>query len=164
MLKGLANATTCYSGLVLAVVGDGSLADKLAKDAEQIVPGRVRWVGRVNNTEMAGYYQAADLMLLSSNRESAARVISESLLAGTPVLSTDTAGALEVIENRVTGFVTPVGDLDAYSEALVELCSDVGRLAEMGEIGREQMASRVTAVAVTRQMKMLYEKALEKSN
>jgi len=164
MLSAFANAARQYPGLVLAIAGDGSLANTLAQEAERIVPGRVRWLGWVGNTEMPAFYQAADLMLLSSNRESAARVLYETLLAGTPALSTDTAGAREVIENDVTGHIVPVGDLAAFTQALIELCSSTDRLAEMGREGRRRMSSRVTAEAVTRQMRAVYEKVLERTD
>lgn len=160
MLAAFAEAARHHPGLVLAIAGHGSLANVLQQEAERIAPGRVRWLGWINNTEMAGYYQAADLLLLSSNRESAARVLYESLLAGTPVLSTDTAGAREVIDDGVTGRIVPIGDVEAYTRALIELCSDPDRLADMGQAGRRQMGSRVTAEAVVRQMRVLYEKAM----
>lgn len=160
MLSAFASAAKQHTGLVLAIAGSGSLADTLAQEAERIVPGRVRWLGWVGNTEMPAYYQAADLMLLSSNRESAARVLYESLLAGTPALSTDTAGSREVIEEGVTGRIVPVGDFDAYTHALIELCSTPDRLDEMGWEGRRRMSSRVTAEAVAQQLRAVYEKAL----
>lgn len=160
MLAAFAEAASRYPGLVLAIAGHGSLADELEQEAGRIAPGRVRWLGWIGNTEMPGYYQAADLMLLSSDRESAARVLYESLLAGTPVLTTDTAGAREVIEDGVTGRIVPVGDNEAFTHALIELCGNPGGLAGMGQAGRQQMTSRVTAEAVTRQMRAVYEKAM----
>ena len=160
MLSAFASAAKQHTGMVLAIAGSGSLADTLAQEAERIVPGRVRWLGWVGNTEMPAYYQAADLMLLSSNRESAARVLYESLLAGTPALTTDTAGSREVIEEGVTGRIVPVGDLGAYTQALIELCSASDRLDEMGREGRRRMSSRVTAEAVAQQLRAVYEKAL----
>lgn len=160
MLAAFAEAAGRQSGLVLAVAGHGTLADALKQEAERIAPGRVRWLGWIGNTDMPGYYQAADLMLLSSNRESAARVLYESLLAGTPALSTDTAGAREVIEDGLTGRIVPVGDTDAYTHALIELCGNPDGLAGMGQAGRRQMESRVTADAVAGQMRAVYEKAM----
>lgn len=160
MLSALASAAKQHTGLVLAIAGSGSLADMLAQEAERIVPGRVRWLGWVGNTEMSAYYQAADLMLLSSNRESAARVLYESLLAGTPALSTDTAGAREVIEDGVTGRIVPVEDADAYTHALIELCGTPDQLEKMGREGRQRMSSRVTAEAVAQKLRAVYEKAM----
>lgn len=160
MLAAFAEAAYRHPGLVLAIAGKGTLADALEQEAERIAPGRVRWLGWIGNTEMPGYYQAADLILLSSNRESAARVLYESLLAGTPVLSTDTSGAREVIEDGVTGRIVPVADTGAYTHALIELCGNPDGLIIMGQTGRQQMTSRVTAEAVASQMWVLYKKAL----
>lgn len=163
MLSAFARALESHPGLVLAIVGDGSLAETHRKESEYRTQGRVRWLGSIANVHMSTYYQAANLMLLSSNRESAARVLYESLLAGTPVLSTDTAGAREVITDGITGRIVPVGDLDGFSKALSELCSSIPKLKEMGNRGRQLLSSKVTAEAVTEQMKSLYHKALGKA-
>lgn len=160
MLRAVGAAAKVQPGLVLAVVGEGRQAAELAAEAEQVAPGCVRWLGRIENAELPAYYQAADVTLLSSNRESAARVLSESLLAGTPVLTTDTAGAREMIEDRVTGCIVPVGDVDAFAEALAAMCRDPGRLAQMGQAGRARMTNSVTADAVVRQLRGFYAHAL----
>lgn len=160
MLAALAKAVQQRPGLVLAIAGHGSLSDSLMAEAERIAPGRVRWLGRIDNTEMSLYYQAADLMLLSSDRESAARVLFESLLAGTPVLSTDTAGAREAIEDGVSGRIVPVGDIGSFTRALTELCSNPTHLTVMGQEGRRRMKLRVTGDAIVQQLRELYDKAL----
>jgi glycosyltransferase involved in cell wall biosynthesis len=160
MLRAVAAAAEMKPGLVLAVAGSGRLAEFLAKQAESLAPGRVRWLGWVASDTLAAYYQAADLMLISSDPESAARVLTESLLAGTPVLSTDTAGAHEVVEDGVSGRIVPVGDTAAYAEALIEMISDPVRLARMGMTGRERMRASVTAEAVVTKMRDFYRNVL----
>lgn len=163
MLAAFAQALKRYPGLVLAIAGHGSMAEALQGEAERLAPGRVRWLGWVANTAMSAYYQAADLTLLSSNRESAARVLYESLLAGTPALTTDTAGAREVIADGITGRIVPVADLDSYSQTLIELCGSPRKLEQMGQRGRQLMSSHVTGKAVAEQMRRVYEKALEQA-
>jgi len=159
MLAAFAGATKRNKGLVLAIAGHGSLEKALKQEAERIVPGRVRWLGLVSNIEMPAYYQAADLMLLSSNRESAARVLYESLLAGTPVLSTDTTGTREVVKDGVTGRIVPVGSVEAFTQALVDLCGTPDRLQKMGDKGQRYITSKVTGEAVIRNLRALYYKA-----
>src|SRR5262249_3197853 len=140
--------------------GDGSLRDRLTAEGQRLIPGRLRWLGRLPAGDMPRHYQAADLTLLSSNRESAARVLYESLLAGTPVLTTDTAGAREVVEDNGTGRIVPIGDGCAFAQALCELCGDPGRLRVMGEAGRRRMRGMVTAEPVARQLRQVYDTAL----
>ena len=160
LLHAFAEVSRKFPEATLAIAGTGRLADDLKSEAERLTPGRVRWLGWVANSDMPAYYQAADLMVLSSNRESAARVLSESLLAGTPVLTTDTAGAREVVADGVSGRVTPVGDLAAFATALSDLLGDVDRLASMGKAGREKMRACVTAETVSQELRRLYEQAL----
>jgi len=156
MLRALATASRQLPGLVLAIAGSGRLENCLHQEAERVLPNRVRWLDWVPSERMADYYQAADLTLISSNRESAARVLVESLLAGTPVVSTATAGANEVIEDRVSGRIVPIGDEKAFASAVVELARDPVRLTEMGRYGRERMRQTVTADAVVEQLREFY--------
>lgn len=156
MLRALAQAVRFRPGLVLAVAGTGRLAEQLAREGESLIPGRVRWLGWLAAERLASYYQAADMMLISSNRESAARVLTESLLAGTPVLSTDTAGAREVIDDGVSGRIVPVADCAAFAAALVELTGDCQRLATMGTAGRHAMLGMVTGKAVVHALRNFY--------
>jgi len=160
MLRALATASRQLPGLVLAIAGSGRLENFLRQEAERALPGRVRWLGWVPSERLADYYQAADLTLISSDRESAARVLFESLLAGTPVVSTATAGANEVVEDRVTGRIVPVGDERAFASAVVELALDPVRLAAMGERGRERMRQTVTGDAVVTQLRAFYRMAM----
>ena len=160
MLRAVSAAAQARPGLVLAVAGAGRLAGSLAQEAESLLPDRVRWLGWVAADGLAACYQAADLMLISSDRESAARVLTESLLAGTPVLSTDTAGAREVVEDGVSGRIVPVGDQAAFAGALVEMTADAERLALMGARGQQGMRASVTADAVAAQLRDFYRGAL----
>ena len=160
MLQSVGEAAKSHHGLLLAIAGDGQMAEDLAALGEQVAPSCVRWLGRVENSDMPAYYQAADLTLLSSNRESSARVLTESLLAGTAVLTTDTAGAGEVIQDGVSGRIVPVGDVRAFTDALIELCRDSDRLASMGQAGQKRMAGSATADTVLRELRQLYAKVL----
>jgi glycosyltransferase involved in cell wall biosynthesis len=76
------------------------------------------------------------------------------------VLTTDTAGAGEVIQDGVSGRIVPVGDVRAFTDALIELCRDSDRLASMGQAGRKRMAGSATADTVLRELRQLYAKVL----
>ncbi len=147
------------NGVVLAVVGDGSLRKKLER---QFSGEWVRWLGWVPNTELAAYYQAADLSLLSSDIESSARVLTESLLAGTPVLTTDTAGAREVVEDTRSGRIVPTGDLEAFARALLELCGNSRQLDEMGEYGQRMVCEHMSRANIISGLRKLCAQAIRR--
>jgi 1,2-diacylglycerol 3-alpha-glucosyltransferase len=156
LIEAMSAVRKCIPHVVLAVVGDGSQRVKLMAEAEQRVPGAIHWFGKIPNTDIGAYYQAANLFVLTSNKESSARVLTESLLAGTPVLTTATAGACEVIDDRQSGRIVPINDLKALVQALTELLTDTSALPAMGAFGREKMLAKVSADAVSNQLRDLY--------
>lgn len=160
MLEGFGRVIEALPGAVLAVAGDGSLRAELETREGNSLSGRVRWLGRVANESLPAIYQAADLFLLTSNIESSARVLTESLLAGTPVLTTDTSGAREVIEDGKSGRVVPIGDIEIFSATLTEMCRDLERLKDMGLYGKQRMLELVSAEAVIQGMRRIYRSAL----
>lgn len=159
MLQAVGRVKRDFPGVVLAVAGDGSLRKELECNAPQ---GMVKWLGWMPNAELVPYYQAADLTLLSSDIESSARVLTESLLAGTPVLTTDTAGAREVIEDGYSGRIVPVKDAEAYTQALLDLCRRSEWLKEMGQRGQIAVLRQAGNIRVVSGLRDLFADVIRK--
>jgi len=159
MLQAVESIVKSVNGVVLAVVGDGSLRKKLQPRFEA---EWVRWLGWIPNTELAAYYQAADLSLLSSDIESSARVLTESLLAGTPALTTDTAGAREVVEDTRSGRIVPTGDLEAFTRALLELCENPQQLEDMGKHGQKMVGALMSRANIISGLRQLCAQAIRR--
>jgi len=148
MFDALRRALPHLPGVGLVVVGDGSQRRALEAAAADL-SGRVRFLGMVENTKLPPLYQAADLLLLSSDYESSARVLSEAMLAGTAVVTTDTAGAREVVEDGVTGAIVPVGDAAAFAAAILHIAGDPDLCRRMGDAARARADTVVSQAAVT---------------
>ena len=73
-------------------------------------------------------------------------VILEAMAAGKPIVATDVGGVADAVQNEKTGFLVPVGDVEAFAAALVRLASDAELAARMGRAGREayEIDSRTT--------------------
>ncbi len=156
LLKAFRRAETQISGLTMVIIGDGTLRKQLEDVSELLPRGSVQFTGWVPNDQVAAYYQAADLFVLGSNYESSARVLSEALLAGVPVLATDTAGAREVVEEDISGRIVPINDCAAFTQSMIELCDDPGALHNMGGRGRARLKTLVSADAVVGALRNLY--------
>src|SRR5262245_45879392 len=79
---------------------------------------------------------ALDVFVSASETESFGLVIAEAMAAGTVVVATETEGAKEVIEDRQTGILVPIGDVPRIAEAVTAVLGDYAR-REMGARARE---------------------------
>ena len=71
------------------------------------------------------YMAKADIFACSSLYEGLSNVILEALALGKPIVSTDHKhGANEIIENRKSGILVPVGDPQKMADAIIQILED----------------------------------------
>jgi glycosyltransferase involved in cell wall biosynthesis len=99
------------------------------------VAGRVRWLGYVPESHLAGLYSGADLLVHWSLYEGAGLTPLEAMACGTPAVVSD-GGALPELAGQVAP-VVPLGDPAALAGAIVALVSDRERRAELARRGLE---------------------------
>ena len=82
---------------LLVICGTGALRDDLEHAARRLgVDRHVRFAGLVDNATVAVYNRAADLFVLPSRLEACPTVALEALACGTPVVSSDNPGGVEL--------------------------------------------------------------------
>ncbi len=80
-----------------------------------------------------------------SASESFSMTVLEASGAGLPVITTRSGGPVEIIEDGVTGFVVPVGDVAAMTAAMRAIIDDPFRAQAMGAAGRARVAQMFSA-------------------
>ena len=92
-------------------------------------------LGHVSVDELWTAYHAADVFLSTSLYDAGPMMISESMLAGTPVVSFPTGLATDLIEDGVSGFLAAEKTADSFANALSELdrVSDLSSFREMAQ-------------------------------
>jgi glycosyltransferase involved in cell wall biosynthesis len=60
----------------------------------------------------------------------------EAMAAGRPVISTDSGGPAEYVDDGVTGFIVPVGNAEAMAAKIRVLLDDPGLRRELGRNAR----------------------------
>jgi L-malate glycosyltransferase len=107
----------------LVLVGDGPEYGRARDLVEKLgVANAVRWVGVVE--DVAPVLTAADVLLLPSETESFGLVALEAMASGVPVVASDVGGLPEVVEHGVSGFLRPVGDVEAMAADCLTLLAD----------------------------------------
>lgn len=129
LLDAMPSVLRAHPDTRLVICGTGPLRDELAAQASALgVSERVTFAGLVDNRTVARYQQAADLFVLSSELEALPTVAVEALAAGTPVVSTDNPGGVEL--GRLFGDDVRVVDRSQPGElasAIVEFLAAVRR-------------------------------------
>lgn len=84
----------------------------------------------------------ADVFLLPSETESFGLAALEAASCGVPVIASNVGGLPEVVEDGVTGILTPSGDVDAMADATAALLGDPDRLRALGADARRRVEER----------------------
>jgi D-inositol-3-phosphate glycosyltransferase len=126
----------------LLLVGDPPSAEIQNHLQTVGLANQVHLVGPKQSEELAELYRNALFFVLSSNEEGLAIVILEAMASGLPVISTDCGGPATAIADGETGFLTPVGDVDALAAAMEKLLVDPTLCERMGRQGRKVAEKR----------------------
>jgi glycosyltransferase involved in cell wall biosynthesis len=127
----------------LVICGTGALLDELrARAASAGVAERITFAGLVSNSVVADYNRAADLFILPSLLEALPTVAVEALACGTPVVSADHPGGVEL--NALFGddvTVVPREDAARLARAIVERLDGSGDASSNASRGAHGVAA-----------------------
>jgi sugar transferase (PEP-CTERM/EpsH1 system associated) len=136
-IRSIAHVVNRWPNARLFLVGDGPLREAIEEAVGRANLERaVRLLGQ--RSDVARLLTAADLFLLTSISEGIPLTVIEAMAAGLPVVSTAVGGVAEVVEDGVTGFLTPAGDDHALATRIGELLDSPRTRQEMGRRGRDR--------------------------
>lgn len=104
------------SEFIITIVG-------VTAEQQKELPSRINSVQRTHNVqEMVKLYSSADVLINPSYADTFPTINIEALACGTPVITYETGGSPEIIDNK-TGFVVHQGDIEAMAKAIINLRS-----------------------------------------
>jgi glycosyltransferase involved in cell wall biosynthesis len=115
--------------LTVTFVGDGPLRHHLEREAAHLGE-RVRFVGQ--SEAVADHLRAADVVVRASYTEGLPLGVLEAMACGTPVICSDVAGNLELVEHGSNGLVFRAGDATGLAQALTRACLNREMLDQLG--------------------------------
>ena len=101
--------------------------------------GRVRLLGF--RTDVPRLLRAVDMLIHPSRREGAPNAVREAMCAGLPVAAVAASGTPELMVEGETGYLSPIGDVEALRNNVERLVRDRGLRKRMGEAGLQRALS-----------------------
>jgi glycosyltransferase involved in cell wall biosynthesis len=101
----------------------------------------VQFVGYKSQQDVAQILTRTDILVLPSFAEGVPGVLMEAMAARLPVVTTQVGGVSELVEDGVSGFICPPGDVETLKSRIAALLSDPALCAQMGEAGQTKVAS-----------------------
>jgi glycosyltransferase involved in cell wall biosynthesis len=118
----------------LVFIGDGDQRQSLERRAQALPWNSIKFLGFKNQTELPGYYDLCDVLVLPSSFEPWGLVINEVMNAGRAVVVSDQVGCgPDLVRPGANGAVFPAGDVAGLRQALLDLTGDPRQCRAMGQ-------------------------------
>ena len=116
---------------------------------------RVQFLGAVDDEELARQYRTAAVLVIPSVErtcygrrivvsELLGLVALEAMASGTPVIASRLGGLPEIVEDGVTGYLVPPGDVVTLRERLTQVLADPAAAARLGSNARKAVVAELT--------------------
>lgn len=120
LINAFAEVNKLYPEYELHMYGDGEIRKQTEEYIHSLgLDGKVILKGKSN--QLAEILPHAEIFAMSSDYEGMSNALIEAMYMGIPVVTTAVSGTKELIENGHNGFVVPVRDEKAFTEALMKL-------------------------------------------
>ncbi|MEN9935322.1 MAG: hypothetical protein RLZZ387_1901 [Chloroflexota bacterium] len=106
--------------------------------AEMGLQDAVRFLGARTQEQLPQLYAAADVTTMPSHYESFGMAALEGLASGRPVVATSAGGPAFIVEDGVSGLLTPPNDSEALADRLERVLADDELRAEMGQAAADR--------------------------
>ena len=143
----------------LMMIGEGPARDNAERLCAKLgIQDRVVFLG--NSNEVNKILCFSDLFLLPSETESFGLSALEAMASGVPVISSNTGGLPEVNIDGVSGYLSPVGDVESMSKNALHILKDNDTLKGF-KTASKSVASKFDIHPIVSSYESVYEKALK---
>lgn len=140
-----------------------SFGDYVATHLSPLARRQVRFTGRLSPSAITRLRREALVTAQCSRLENFPYTLTEGLSAGCPMISTDWAGAEEIIAHGENGLLTPVGDPDAMAANLEWMLDHPEEIAAMGDRAQAHCRAHFSTGAVGSRMVDWYRTTIAES-
>ena len=142
LLDALSQIKADMPDLRVTLIGDGPERADLEIRAQDLGLGAVvTFAGYKSQDEVAETLASADALVLPSFAEGVPVTLMEAMASGLPVLATRVGGISELVEDGISGYLVPPGNVEALAARIRDLLGDPELRARMGAAGRAKVTA-----------------------
>jgi len=162
LLRSLAKVESPFECWIL---GDGNQREECERLSRRLgLEGRVHFAGFVPQARIQEFYRDASLAVMSSLwPEPFGAAGLEAMRCGLPVVAFDAGGIREWLLDRVTGFLVPWMDCDAFALRVDTLLQNKALALALGESGRQLANERFSLERYINGLEGLFARAAEQA-
>jgi glycosyltransferase involved in cell wall biosynthesis len=139
---------------------DHSRGNKYRERLEQLVSDlelteRLRLVGWLD--DLAQLYCGLDVFVSASHTESFGLAIAEAMASGVAIVTTETEGAVELIQPGETGLLVPIADVGKIAAAIEELLNDEEARVRLGQAAQQAATRRFSVERMVAETEEIYQ-------
>ncbi len=162
LLKAFQKALITCPDLHLTLVGDGQEREVLLRLAATLeITDYITFAGKQDNVR--AYLSHADIFVLPSKTEGMSNALLEGMAASLPCLATPVGASPRVLDDGKSGMLLPVGDVNAWAQALSEIGHDPERRRSLGQAARRRIMSEYDFSIIGARYKSLYAELVDTS-
>jgi mannosyltransferase len=149
-----------FTGVIVGAIVPEQIgfANELKKRIETAgLQSRIVMTGELSIEEVQRWYQRLTIYAFTSRNEGFGLTLIEAMSAGVALVATRAGAAELVVEDGVTGVLTPPGDVDALVAALEPLLQDPASCAAMGTRARARVRAKFSLDAEAGRIAEVYQ-------
>jgi glycosyltransferase involved in cell wall biosynthesis len=151
----LRNLAGRIPGLTMTFAGCGVPPEEIQRFFGNELANQVVVRPVVGSGQMQELYAAHDVFLFPSLMEGLPSVLLEAMATGMPVITTETCGMPDIVENGHNGILIPPANATSIEDAVLRLAKSRELRQQLGEAARETM-KRYTWERAAQQLETLY--------
>lgn len=145
------------------IVGDGPERDNLKALVSSTLQKNIEFLGERN--DVITLLSAADFVILSSLREGLSNTILESMLAAKPVIASKVGGNPELVDDGITGYLYPSGDVPKLAELIDHVLSTNDSILDtLGRNARTKILDNFSIDTMVEKFETLYQSCIDEKN
>ncbi len=123
--------------------------DFLNNDADVVL------VGQVTNT--VNYYNHMDVLVFPTYREGFGNVSIEAQAVKVPVITTNVTGAVDTVEDKLTGYIVAKGDYKGIAKRVEMLIKNPELKERLGNVARKKVEEKFNSIDIWEHLHSFYE-------